>query len=81
MVKVGLVVKVDTKYGKNNYEFNILVVYVQFTHGAKGVCYLPHVIVINVHLCKMLCVIMELRTCLSLPCTALKLLVTLPLIH
>lgn len=79
MVKVVLVVKVDTKYGKNNYDFNILVVYVQFAHEAKGVCSLPYVTVINVHLCKTLCVIMELRTCLPLPCTALKPLVTLPL--
>lgn len=37
MVEVILLVKVDSKYGKNNYEFNILVVYVQFIHEAKGV--------------------------------------------
>lgn len=55
----------------NNYELKILVVYVQFTHEAKGACSLPYVIVIHVHLCKTLCVIMELRTYLPLPCLVL----------
>lgn len=71
MLKVVSVVKVDTKYGKNNYKFNILVVYGQFPHEAKDVCSLPYIVVNNVHLCKMLCVIMEVRTCLLLPCPVL----------